>query len=86
VIIGSGPTSQNTLSEYKNKLIKELVVRYLGSERRAGSKIYTHPDARRTKKYYKNPNLRALKNIFIMLNYCEALMKLLASYFLYMDF
>jgi hypothetical protein len=74
VIIGSGPTSQNTLSEYKNKLIKELVVRYLGS------------DARRTKKYYKNPNLRALKNIFIMLNYCEALMKLLASYFLYMDF
>jgi hypothetical protein len=45
VIIGSEPTSQNTLPEYKNKLIKELVVKYLSSECRAGSKIYTHPGA-----------------------------------------
>lgn len=46
VIVGSEPIAQNPLGNLKNEAIKELINKYLGPERRAGSKLYIHPDKR----------------------------------------
>jgi hypothetical protein len=40
IIVGSTPMSQNKLSLKKDMIIKELILKYLGSERRAGKYIY----------------------------------------------
>jgi len=44
VIIGSEPTKQNTVTERKNEVVKELIAKYLGPKRRAGSKFYVRSD------------------------------------------
>jgi hypothetical protein len=40
VIIGSIPTKQSQLAKQKDRAIQEIVTKYLGPRRRAGSHIY----------------------------------------------
>jgi ubiquinone/menaquinone biosynthesis C-methylase UbiE len=39
-IVGTAPIRQNALSEAKNAVIKDLITKYLGPDRRAGKRIY----------------------------------------------
>jgi ubiquinone/menaquinone biosynthesis C-methylase UbiE len=42
-IVGTAPITQNQPTTIKNELIKEMLIKYLGPQRRAGNSIYTKP-------------------------------------------
>jgi len=45
-IVGTEPIDQNLQADKKDKAVKELITKYLGPKRRAGSKVYTPPPNR----------------------------------------
>jgi ubiquinone/menaquinone biosynthesis C-methylase UbiE len=44
VIVGTEPVEQDAKATQKDQLVKELAAKYLGPNRRAGNKLYTHPE------------------------------------------
>ena len=45
-VIGTEPVKQNSLSEKKNKVVREVTKKYLGPRRRAGISFYNPPKDR----------------------------------------
>jgi ubiquinone/menaquinone biosynthesis C-methylase UbiE len=44
VIVGTEPVEQDAKTTQKDQHVKELVAKYLGPKRRAGNKLYIHPE------------------------------------------
>ncbi|HEX5448160.1 MAG TPA: hypothetical protein VFW90_03100 [Candidatus Saccharimonadales bacterium] len=44
MVVGSSPANQNRLTATKDKIVAQLIIKYLGSRRRAGNSFYVRAE------------------------------------------